>query len=126
MPRVRFLIATMILGLGTVQLNPNTVVGQQPTSLRTAPANDLTPQNLSQRNAAPAKTALQETAARAKALIPRFIGDKNSTADTSGNEAKNYSDPMRQLQTKAILNQRAVWASWGNDLDKFKIGRAHV
>lgn len=125
MPRVRILIASMILGLGPVQPNPSTVVGQQPMSLKTASANDLMPQNVSQQNAAPAKTALRETAARAKALIPRFVGGKDSTADTSGNDANNYSDPMRQLQTKAILNQRAIWASWGNDLDKFTTWTNH-
>lgn len=39
--------------------------------------------------------------------------------------AADRSDPMRQMQAKAVLDQKASWASWGNNLDKFSTWTNH-
>jgi alkaline phosphatase len=39
--------------------------------------------------------------------------------------ASDHLDPMRQMQAKAILDQTADWATWGNQLDKFSTWTSH-
>ncbi len=125
MPRVLCLIACLTLGLGTVHLIPGTVVGQQPTPLQTTPRDATALQKTTPQKTTPQKTVLQKTTTLATELIPRLLGSDDSTADSSEGKVNNFSDPMRQLQNKAILDQQAAWASWGNDLNKFTTWTNH-
>lgn len=69
---------------------------------------------------------LESTAQETAPMKTQPGSEANSTAASeTGVEIETESDPMRDMQSEAVRNQKSDWAHWGNQPDRFSTWLNH-